>query len=112
MVPSHRRALRARLLSFRYVDGLYLRISFSTQRLVAKKTKSWPGGPRPTLPRQLLVEGTRQGLADADGEGRGVGLGLLLGWALAVRVCSCCSTLPTWTISDAYVVRSPDLRAA
>jgi hypothetical protein len=25
MVPSHRRALRARLLSFQYVDGIYLR---------------------------------------------------------------------------------------
>jgi hypothetical protein len=79
MVPPHRRALRARLLSFRYIDGLYLRISFSTQRLVAEKTKSWPGGPRPTLPRKLLVEGTRHGLGDADGEVRGAGLGLLFG---------------------------------
>ena len=47
MVPSHRRALRARLLSFRY----FLRIGFSTRRLVVERTKSWPGRPRPTLPR-------------------------------------------------------------
>ena len=27
MVPSHRRALRARLLSFRYIDGIFLESS-------------------------------------------------------------------------------------
>src|ERR1700674_2945267 len=52
MVPSHRRALRARLLSFRYL----LRISFSTRRLVVQGTKSWPGGPRPTLRRKYEME--------------------------------------------------------
>ena len=50
MVPSHRRALRARLLSFRYIDGIYLRMSQSSQRFGLERTKSWPGGPRPTLP--------------------------------------------------------------
>src|SRR5450759_3778815 len=49
MVPSHRRALRARLLSFRYEDGLCFK---SSPRRVWEwlGTKSWPGGPRPTLP--------------------------------------------------------------
>ena len=50
MVPSHRRALRARLLSVRLLDGLCFR-EFSSRRTVWLETKSWPGGPRPTLRR-------------------------------------------------------------
>jgi hypothetical protein len=34
MVFPHRRALRARLRPFRYMDGIYLRISFSLATLV------------------------------------------------------------------------------
>ena len=53
MIPSHRRALRARLLSFRHIDGTYLRISLSLRRLEGIETKFWPGKPRPTLRRWL-----------------------------------------------------------
>jgi hypothetical protein len=32
------------LLSFRYIDGIYLRISFSTRRRVVEKNKVMAGG--------------------------------------------------------------------
>ncbi len=62
-VLSHRQALRAWLLSFPGLEDdelveitasqIYLGIStsLSMRRLGEEKTKSWPGGPRPTLPR-------------------------------------------------------------
>src|SRR5258708_30387687 len=52
----HRRALRARLLSFPGFDSL--RIVFSMPRFGVAETKSWPGEPRPTLPR-LCESGSR-----------------------------------------------------
>jgi len=38
MVPSHRRALRARLLSFRYIDGIFLE---GSRRFDAGGTEAW-----------------------------------------------------------------------
>src|SRR4030081_3738007 len=52
----HRRALRARLLSFRYIDGTCLRMSFAPRQLAVKETKSWPGETRPTLPDQWSLD--------------------------------------------------------
>src|SRR5450759_1798369 len=41
----HRRALRARLRPFRYVDGIYLRISPSTRRFGGVEDKVMAGDP-------------------------------------------------------------------
>jgi hypothetical protein len=43
MVPSHRRALRARLLSFRHIDGIYLEI-LARPRLASPEDKAMAGG--------------------------------------------------------------------
>ena len=48
-VPSRRRALRARLLSF--LERGSFRTGSPPRNWECEKTKSWPGGPRPTLPR-------------------------------------------------------------
>ncbi len=53
MVFPHRRALRARLLSFRYTDGLCLTISFSTRRLGVGENKVMAGGT-PANPAALV----------------------------------------------------------
>ena len=45
MVFPHRRALRARLRPFRYIDGTELRISFSSRPQGDTAAKSWPGDP-------------------------------------------------------------------
>jgi hypothetical protein len=52
MVPSHRRALRARLLSFRYIDGLCFREKISTQRLGVARDKV-TAGLNPADPAKL-----------------------------------------------------------
>jgi hypothetical protein len=44
MVFPHGRALRARLLSFPYIDGIYLRISWTYRRLGAARDKVVAGG--------------------------------------------------------------------
>jgi hypothetical protein len=56
MVPSHRRALRARLLSFRYIDGICLRIGFSPPRLGDVSHKDMAGGT-PAIPAALAGRG-------------------------------------------------------
>jgi hypothetical protein len=48
------------MLSFRYIDGIYFRIGFSTRRSVGKMTKSWPGGT-PANPAALDVMPTHIG---------------------------------------------------
>ena len=53
MVPSHRRALRARLLSFRYMDGLCFRRVFSAPRMAVIKCKVMAGGT-PANPATLV----------------------------------------------------------
>jgi hypothetical protein len=72
MVPSHRRALRARLLSFRYIDGPLLRNSFSSQGPGVVGAKQWPGGPRPTMRRQSKPYPTG---ADCHSDGSGANTG-------------------------------------
>jgi hypothetical protein len=56
MVPSHRRALRARLLSFRQIDGIYLRIGFSMRRTGVEEDKVMAGGTpaNPAQPERIL----------------------------------------------------------
>jgi hypothetical protein len=53
MVPSHRRALRARLLSFRYIDGIYSGLDFSPLRLGVEENKVMAGGT-PANPATLV----------------------------------------------------------
>ena len=64
MVPSHtlpRLRLGGpsgrELLSFRYMDGLCFG-KFQLVTIGVVRTKSWPGGPRPTLQRWRLVPRT------------------------------------------------------
>jgi hypothetical protein len=50
MVPSHRRALRARLLSFRYIDGIFLEVlhaarGFWQYKVMAGGTPANPATP-------------------------------------------------------------------
>jgi hypothetical protein len=52
MVFPHRRALRARLLPFRYMDGPYLKINFSSRRLGVEGNKVM-AGRTPANPRTL-----------------------------------------------------------
>ncbi len=54
MVPSHRRALRARLLSFRYIDGTYLRINFYSPCSGVIRDKVMAGGT-PANPATLVL---------------------------------------------------------
>jgi hypothetical protein len=56
MVPSHRRALRARLLAFRYIDGLCLR-KFLLAKFGSDPHKVMAGGT-PANPA-TLVSGSR-----------------------------------------------------
>jgi hypothetical protein len=58
MVPSHRRALRARLLFLRYIDGLVLNKTFSSRRLGVAWDKVMAAGT-PANPATLVQEERR-----------------------------------------------------